>query len=190
MKRKYLVMLLLSFGFINGLFAQENEDAEREPERSGGEENFWDNVYVGGSFWMQFGSVTYIDVSPMVGYRFTDKFSAGPGIVYQYLKYDSYGQEYSTNSYGGRLFARHTIFQQFFAQAQYENISTEFLYINGNGEIDEIREWVPGFLLGGGIAQPLGRRGAIIISGMYNFLHDEIKSPYPSAWIFNVGFTF
>lgn len=183
-------MLLLSFGFINGLFAQENEDAEREPERRGGEENFWDKVYVGGSFWMQFGTVTFINVSPLVGYRFTDKFSAGPGIVYQYLKDKRFNPDYKTNVYGGRLFARHTIFQQFFAQAQYENLSTEVLYVNRNGELYQTREWVPGAFLGGGIFQPLGRRGAIVISGMYNLLHDEDRSPYPSAWIFNVGFTF
>lgn len=178
-------MLLLSFGLINGLFAQENEDAERRPQRSGGEENFWDKVYVGGSFWMQFGTVTFINVSPLVGYRFTDKFSAGPGIVYQYLKDKRFLPTYETNVYGGRLFARHTIFQQFFAQAQYENLSTEIRYIDGS----KSREWVPGAFLGGGIFQPLGKRGAIVISGMYNLLHDDNRSPYPSPWIFNVGFT-
>lgn len=182
-------MLLMSFGFVNGLFAQENEDADRKPQRSGSDENFWEKVYVGGSFWMRFGTITFIDVSPLVGYRFTDKFSAGPGIVYQYYKDKRYNPDYETNTYGGRLFARHTIFQQFFAQAQYENISTEVIYFDRNGEWYETREWVPGAFLGGGIFQPLGRRGAIVISGMYNLLYDEYKSPYPSAWIFNVGFT-
>ena len=177
--------MCLGFGFIHGAFAQENEDTEREPKSRGGEENFWDNVYVGGSFWMQFGTITFINVSPLVGYRFTDKFSAGPGIVYQFLKDKRFNPDYTTNVYGGRLFARHTIFQQFFAQVQYENLNTEIWYIDGS----KSREWVPGAFIGGGILQPLGRRGAIVISGMYNLLHDEDRSPYPSAWIFNVGFT-
>ena len=90
---------------------------------------------------------------------------------------------------GEGFFARHTIFQQFFAQAQYENLSTEVIYFNRNGEWYGNREWVQGAFIGGGISQPLGRRGAIIISGMYNLLHDEYRSPYPSAWIFNVGFS-
>jgi hypothetical protein len=183
--KTYVIIGCLSFSFANGLFAQENTEAESKPRKSSGEENFWDKVYVGGSFWMQFGNVTFIDVSPLVGYRFTDKFSAGPGIVYQYYKDDRYSPSYETNTYGFRFFARHTIFKQLFAQAQYESLSTEFLYIDGS----KSREWVQGAFIGGGIAQPLGRRGAIILSGMYNLLYDEERSPYPSAWVFNIGFT-
>ncbi len=183
--KRIIIIFCLVFNFANGLFAQENEATETKPQDRGVEENFWDKVYVGGTFWMQFGNVTFIDVSPLVGYRFTDKFSAGPGIVYQYYKDKRYTPDYETNTYGGRLFARYTIFQQFFAQAQYENLSTEFFYRDGT----RFREWVPGAFIGGGILQPLGRRGAIVISGMYNLLYDEERSPYPSPWLFNVGFT-
>jgi len=191
MKIKYLIILLLGFGLMQNLYAQENEDTnrERETQRQGIGENFWERVYFGGNFWMQFGNVTYIDVSPMVGYRFTDKFSAGPGIVYQYYKDKRFSPAYETNTYGGRLFARHTVFQQFFVQAQYESLSTEVPNYVSQVEYYLVREWVQGAFIGGGIAQPLGRKGAIIISGMYNFLYDEYRSPYPSAWVFNVGFT-
>lgn len=188
MKQKYFIVLFVSICFTQGLFAQVDENNEPQYRQSGGDENFWDDIYVGGSFWMQFGTVTFINVSPLVGYRFTDKFSAGPGIVYQYMKDKRYSPDYETNVYGGRLFARHTIFEQFFAQAQYENLNTDVLYVT-QSDYRLVREWVPGFFLGGGIYQPLGRRGAIVISGMYNLLHDDEKSPYPSPWLFNVGFT-
>ena len=42
-------------------------------------------LVVGGGIGLGFGDITSISVSPMVGYRITDNFSAGVGFGYQYL---------------------------------------------------------------------------------------------------------
>ena len=43
-------------------------------------------IICGGGFGFGFGSVTNIEqLSPIVGYRFTDQFSAGIGLGYQYF---------------------------------------------------------------------------------------------------------
>ncbi len=181
-----LLCLLIIFSYAG--VAQVDSDQNENPDRSNPEENseFWDKVYFGGNFWVQFGTLTYVDISPLVGYRFTENFSAGPGITYQYLRYKRL--DYSTSVYGGRVFARHTIARQFFVEAQYENLNVEFPVVV-NGSFDYVREWVPGAFLGGGIYQPIGRRAAVILSVLYNFTYVDGKSPYNSPWVFNVGFT-
>jgi hypothetical protein len=141
-----------------------------------------DKLSLGGNFSLQFGNVTFIDISPMVGYRFTDRFTAGPGITYRYLKFRGFE---GSSVYGGSLFARHIIGSQFFAHAQYESLNAEYL----TSLQDPVqRGWVPGFFLGGGIFQPLGRRGVVNISALYNLMYDPVRSPYNSPWVFNVGF--
>ena len=146
--------------------------------------NFLEKVTVGGNFGLQFGSVTFIDVSPTFGYRFTDRFTAGPGITYRYLKFRGFE---GSSLYGGRIFARQRLGQQFFVQTEYESLNTEYRTNNPDRPIS--RTWVPGFFLGGGLFQPIGQRAAIIISALYNLTYDATRSPYNSPWNFNVGFT-
>lgn len=179
MKRLIIAVIVI---LNSSLVAFAQEESSRE-ERSSGD--FWEKITVGGNFGLQFGSVTYIDLSPMVGYRFTDKFTAGPGFTYRYLKYRGYE---ASSIYGGSFFARHLIGSQFFAQAQYESLSSEYLtFVNQEPYFK--REWVSGLFIGGGLYQPLGRRGAVLLSAMYNLMYDNIKSPYNSPWVLNVGFT-
>ncbi len=164
------------------LFSVAQEGETNTNENNG---DFLDRVAIGGNFGLQFGTVTYIDISPMIGYRFTNKFTAGPGFTYRYLKYKGYD---GSSIYGGSAFARYLIGSQFFVQSQYESLSTEYLtFVNQEPYFK--RDWVSGFFVGGGLYQPLGRRGAVMLSAMYNLLYDNIRSPYNSPWVFNVGFT-
>lgn len=179
MKKILMTVSLCLLSFL--AFAQQGQGEETEDRRAA-EGNFFDKVFIGGNFGLQFGNITFIDVSPIVGYRITDRFHAGPGITYRYFKIRGFE---GSSTYGGSLFARRIIGDQFFAQTQYEQLNT--IYPSNLNELQ--RGWVPGFFLGGGIFQPLGRRGAVILSGMYNLMYDNIRSPYGSPWVFNVGFT-
>ncbi len=146
--------------------------------------NFWEKVTVGGNFNLLFGNLTFVEVSPTVGYRFTDRFTAGPGVTYRYMKFRGFQ---ASSLYGARVFARQRFGQQFFVQTELESLNTQ--YRTGNLSEPILRTWVPGFFLGGGLFQPVGRRAGIIISAMYNLIYDVNRSPYRSAWNFNVGFT-
>ena len=146
--------------------------------------DFFKRVTIGGNFGLQFGSVTFVDISPTFGYRFTDRFTAGPGITYRYLKFRNFP---GSSLYGGRIFARQRLGQQFFVQTEYESLNTEYRTNNADRPIS--RTWVPGFFVGGGLFQPIGQRAAIIVSALYNLTYDATRSPYNSPWNFNVGFT-
>ena len=163
-------------------FAQTDSTDTYQQEPSG--PSFFERITVGGNFGLQFGTVTFIDVSPTFGYRFTDRFTAGPGITYRYLKYRGFEP---SSLYGGRLFARQRIGQQFFVQSEYESLNTE--YYTGDPGRPFTRTWVPGFFVGGGLFQPIGRRAAIIVAALYNLTYDATRSPYNSPWNFNIGFT-
>ncbi|NJM93482.1 MAG: hypothetical protein HC842_01420, partial [Cytophagales bacterium] len=101
-------------------------------------------MYFGGNVGVSFGThLTSIELSPLVGYRFTDRFSAGPGITYIYLSDKLRG--YTTNIYGGRLFANYFITDNIFARSEWEALSLEKL-----GVADDSREWISNLFLGGG----------------------------------------
>ncbi len=172
-----LICLLLSTTL---LLAQTDQDVSNGSLK--------DRIYVGGNLGLQFGTITNIEVSPVVGYRFTNDFSAGLGITYIYFKQEISGfEDFETNIYGYRLFARHNIQQQFYAMVEYENLSLERFSVVDGRNIE--REWIPGMFLGGGYFQPIGSRAGFNIAALYNVLFDEDKSPYNSPWVFRVGVT-
>jgi hypothetical protein len=181
--RKWMLVLLLLY--IQG---QAFSQIQFTP---GSNPGFGKRVYFGGSFGLQLGSVTYIDVSPLAGYMITRNLSAGLGVTYRYYK-DNY-VDYHTNIYGGRLFVRHNVtFMRLplFLYSEYENLSFEFASFNpATQDYDLIREWVPSLFIGGGLFQPIGNRAGFTIMALYNMLWDAQKSPYNSAWVFRVGFT-
>lgn len=181
--KKLLVLLIVGTLSLSA-FAQVEEEIDQ-----GGD--FWDRVYVGGNLGLQFGSITSVEVSPLVGYRFTNSFSGGFGITYQYFKadyVDAFGRkiDFETNIYGGRLFARKNLTEQIFAHAEYESLNLEFY----NSTADRtVREWVPAMFIGGGFFQPIGSRAGFNVMALYNVIHDDVKSPYNSPLVIRVGIT-
>lgn len=156
--------------------------------------SFADKLYFGGNFGLGVFSdktttSTFFNVSPMVGYRFTDRFVAGPGIIYQYLNYrDSfYKQSIDFNNYGAKLFARYALTESLFAHVEPEFLNREYLKgYDSNGKAYKARIDVFSFFVGGGYRQRIGDRSSFDILMLYN-LNDNIYSPYSNP-ILRVGF--
>jgi hypothetical protein len=158
-----------------------------------------DRIFFGGNFGMQFGTITNIEVSPLMGYHITPRLSAGLGARFEYFKDKGLIYPYETTIYGGSVFSRFVIIQNLgeglslgintgvFTQAEYEMLSLEREYFeppyNGTG-----RFLVHSVLVGGGIIQPIGRRSAFLISVLYN-LNESARSPYNNP-IVRIGFIF
>ncbi len=164
---------------------EDQDQSQQEDESYYQKPSILNKIAPGGNFSLQFGTITYIEVSPMVGYRFTDKFTAGPGFTYRYFKIRNFD---ASSIYGPRAFARYVIGRQFFVQSEYENLSVAFATRDPREPIT--REWVPGLFIGGGLFQSIGQRAGFMIGAFYNLSHDNIRSPYNSPWVFNAGFTF
>jgi hypothetical protein len=136
-------------------------------------ESFRDRVFVGGNIGFQFGTVTFAEVSPLIGYRFTDKISAGIGATYQYYKYKDPTYQLETNVYGGRVFARYFFTDYLFAHAEYEHLNLEAYNSRPKKRVD-----VESLLVGGGYFQRISdSNSGIYIMLLYN-LTESIYTPY------------
>jgi hypothetical protein len=151
-------------------------------------------LFIGGSLGLSFGDYTIINVSPQVGYHFSEHFAAGAGVNYIYYNYKYYaadGSLYERDTYsyvGMNIFGRVYPIRQFFIQAQ-----PELNYVWGsqknyayNVQSDLPSQFVPSLLLGGGAAIPAGN-GAFTISVMYDVLQNSL-SPYYHQAVFGFGF--
>jgi hypothetical protein len=184
MKQAYVVSLCCLL--ITGMAAAQDEPGNKGFDKS--------RLFIGGSLGLSFGDYTIINVSPQVGYRFTEHFAAGAGVNYIYYNYKYYaadGSLYERDTYsyvGMNIFGRAYPIRQFFVQAQ-----PELNYVWGsqrnypyNVESKLPSQFVPSLLLGGGAAIPAGS-GAITISVMYDVLQNSL-SPYYHQAVFGFGF--
>lgn len=148
-------------------------------------------LFFGGNFGLNFSSgYSLINISPQVGYHFTDQFAAGFGLNYIHYGYTDYSNLKYSQNYGGlNVFGRFYPIQYLFIQAQPElnyiwgkvkdNSSNEVLY-----KIPT--QLVPSLLLGGGAAIPAGP-GAITISILYDVIQNQ-WSPYYHQAIYAFGY--
>lgn len=138
-----------------------------------------DRIFVGGNVGASLGNsaTSFVEISPLLGYKITEKFAAGAGVTYQY-----FGQRqnnYKATVIGWRTLARYDILPALFAQTEYEVLNFR---VNG-GDPDRIRRWP----IGGGYRQRLGGRSAVTAILMRDLLWDENASPYGSPWITRIG---
>ncbi|MEM8896223.1 MAG: hypothetical protein AAGC88_16715 [Bacteroidota bacterium] len=151
------------------------------------QESSWtDRVFTGGGLGFGFGDVDWVNVSPVIGYRVTDRLAGGMSLTYRYSNYKRVTPALKTNDYGGSLFARYLVRAPIFLQMEYEYLNFEFPILAGETQRLDFNS----FLGGGGIAQPVGRNAAFIITAMYNFSYaNSAESPYASPWIIRGGIT-
>jgi len=148
-------------------------------------ENFGERISFGGNFGLGFGSIFYINVSPRVGYKFTEEFTGGLGYIYQHIAYskDAYGVSFQSTTYGASIFGRYRFLETFFATAEFQSLNLPKYDLNQNqrGRID-----VPVLFIGGGYLQSIGEKTYISISALYNVVENRY-SPYQNP-VIQVGF--
>jgi hypothetical protein len=175
-KKLFGILLIL---VLTNTFAQEfitEEEATGKKERS----TFWERVYFGGDFGMAFGSVTSVNVAPEMGYIFTDRFSAGGGIIYQYYSYSSNYNPFKTSVYGGKVFFRYFVWDNVFLYNVNEIVSLESKYYDYTGQYqNQNRFWMISPLLGAGYMSRFSNKGGISLMVLFNLNNSE-NSPYYS----------
>jgi hypothetical protein len=180
-----LLFLLILGASVSQAYAQ--SDSTRRYRDTGEPWELKDRIFYGGNFSLQLGNVTFIDVSPYVGYRLTPQFQAGVGATYQYLSYRNFGGGLRLNSsvYGGRGFLRYFVLPpRFFLHTEYEQLNLYRInQLTGEGN----RQWIPAYFVGGGYSQLIGNRSAFNITILYNLIWDA-RSAYASPWVVRAGF--
>lgn len=148
-----------------------------------------DKVTFGGNFGALFGSLTFVDISPFVGYRFTDEWMVGVGATYIFYRQRyTPTQVYQTHLYGGRLFTQYDVLPFLFLHGELEALNFDYYdFLSGSNK----RSWYVTPLLGGGYIQSLGGSASLRITALYAFNSTNPKSPYyGNPLIFRVGIFF
>jgi hypothetical protein len=107
-----------------------------------------DKFFWGGGLGLQFGTVTSIQVEPMLGYKPIENFYTGLKLSYSY--YEDRQFNYYTHVYGGSLMAFYTLrdYLSFYGEYEVLNLSTDFDYAQKYP--DQSRFWIGTPLLGFG----------------------------------------
>lgn len=151
-----------------------------------GQSKLGDKLYFGGGFGLSVGSnQTNVSVSPQVGYKITERLVSGVGISYQYVKVKE--PSLSINNYGWSVFTRYNVIQQFFAYAEFERLSFEYLTSIAPELLE--RTGYNSLLIGAGYSESLGGRASFNMMALYNVLYDEtvVPRPYNSPWVIRAG---
>jgi hypothetical protein len=162
--------------------------AQRKNENSLADVPFKERVFTGGGLGMSFGSYQdYIAISPLIGYRITEKFWGGSSFTFRYTKYKE-PPTFKLYDYGFNPFLRYSIFENIFVQTEYEYLNYEYPY---SADGSTIRKTFNSFLAGGGFMQPIGDKAAFYALALYNFSYQDPLpgeySPYYSPWIIRAG---
>jgi hypothetical protein len=145
-------------------------------------------VFYGGGFGVSFGTVEYVEVTPMIGFKVTPITHLGVSLLYRYRKDDRYDPSISTSDYGGNFFVRVFPYRGLFLEGNYEYVDYEYVFSDGS----TARQGDSNVLAGAGFSQPMGDHGAFYASALYNFSYDSSDpfEPYDSPWVFRVGVGF
>jgi hypothetical protein len=143
--------------------------------------------FFGGGVGASFGTVDYVEVSPLIGFRVVPRFDVGFQPFYRWTNDGRYAQDITTNDYGASVFGRFRIVAGFFAEADYQFTSFEFP--NGLGGTD--RDTYDAFLAGGGYYFGMGGHVGFYTSVLYDFMYDDndLHIPYDSPVRVQVGVT-
>ena len=170
--RHVSTFLLFLFFAING-FSQAKEDNDRPSPKKVEKNNSFDpdNLVLGGSFGLQFGTITIVDISPTIGYLFTENWLVGVGARYLYYEERFNGFTFKSSFYGGGAFSQYFFFENFLAHVEQEFLSIEDFENFGERRI------VSSTFVGGGYRSLIGGNSFISLLLLYN-LNDSRFSPY------------
>ena len=133
----------------------------------------WSKVYTGGDLGAGYnGSQFVVNVSPLIGYQLTKRYSAGIGLTYLYVSDKS--QNFRTSIYGASIFNRLNLADFLFLHAEY-------MWLNGPFDYFRPRSWYQNCWVGGGIKQGVGN-SYVSLMALWNLGPDD--SPlFPTPWI-------
>lgn len=191
MKKFFLLYFAITLTIMQTVIAQE----EQEPVQKGFDKS---KLFFGGNFGLGFGTNTSVNVSPQVGYRFSDYFAAGVGVNFNYysFKYYNYnGSDLYRENFGytgfnvfGRVYPIKFLLLQVQPELNYSWGSRKFY--DGTQKQKLAGLFVPTLLLGGGAAIPMGgRNGALLLMIQYDILQQQ-RTPYGNRPFFSLGYNF
>ena len=145
---------------------------------------------LGSSFWIT-PSQTYLELSPVLAYRFPKTLITGIGYRYIYRHERVVGQ--NLNAWGPSAFARVNLLKRLYFWTEYEILKTENIPTVAGQELTVETSTTDSWFAGLGYIRSVGRkgRGGISMQLLYNMLYNrEDLNPYYSPVTYRVGYYF
>ena len=101
-----ILLVFLSFSIISAQKAKE-EQFPYDQESRQGPPSIRERMFFGGYLGLQFGSVTDIQIAPIVGFWLLPRLAVAIGPDYRYYKY----QDVATTIYGGKAYMQFVVIQ-------------------------------------------------------------------------------
>jgi len=141
------------------------------------------------SFWINTSS-TFFEFSPVITYKFPGMLSIGAGPTYVYNR-DRINRV-DLHGWGGKVFSRAQLTNWFYAYTEYQGIDNQYISSIDlpTNKVNTSSGYVDSWFLSLGVNIRLGKRHGINMQALYDLLHDDITSPYLSAWTYRIGFGF
>lgn len=159
----------------------------------GPKKSFGQRLVFGGIIGAQFGSVTQVNISPIIGYRVTEKLTAGIGLTYIYYKYDYVGYNNAIlteedHVIGGSIWGEYRVLPNVFLHTEFGTLNMSVPKLNAQGYYtgETMRANINNFLVGGGYYQALGANAGMQFSLLWDLIEDQY-SPYQNP-IIRIGF--
>lgn len=180
-----LFVLILIFAFTSAYGQKKEKDIPPFRER----------LFFGGNFGLQFGTITDIQFSPVIGFWVLPRLGVAAGPNYRFYKY----RNDRTDIFGGRAYMQFIFLQDLnsiiplgvhtslFLHGEYEALSLQSSFWKLTPDTSE-RFMINTFLAGAGFSQQLGRRSALYFTFLWP-LNDSGYGVYSNPEI-RVGFTF
>jgi hypothetical protein len=162
------ILLFISFSIISGQDAKE-EKFPFDQKDNNGAPSFKDRLFYGGSLGLQFGTITDINVSPVIGYWVLPRVAVAIGPTYRYYKDPSS----ETAIYGAKGYIQFAVVQDLssvipvgghtgiFLHLEDELLSLNSYFWKWPNPFTSERFYLNTVLVGGGISQHLGRRSTL-----------------------------
>ncbi|OQA91270.1 MAG: hypothetical protein BWY27_00609 [Bacteroidetes bacterium ADurb.Bin234] len=189
MKTRKLIICCLLCLFIGfkGYAQQDNVSYYKAPLSNDSlkikKNNWLYNLSTGGNLGLQFGTYTYIEVSPHVAYHFNEWVSAGVGLSYSFLNFD----RGSHHIVGGSVFSEFYFLKYLALHAEYMILNYDDFFTNQ--PIDSKRLTSNNLLLGGGFYQRINASYAIYFMAFYN-ITDQPEKNFLISPVFKMGVSF
>lgn len=156
---------------------------------------FRERIFFGGNFGLQFGSITDIELSPVVGYWVLPRVAVALGPDYRYYSYN----KVRTHIYGGKSYLEFTLLRNINSvipigtnsdiiahfEDQYLSLESSFF----KDPLSSGRFYVNTLLAGGGISQQIGKRASINLVVLWALNTDDSLGLYSNPE-FRLSFIF
>jgi hypothetical protein len=146
---------------------------------------FFEHLVFGGNFNILSTDPVSVDLSPMLGYKFTTKFFIGVGMVYRHTFSDSIKNSWyvSPVNTGYKVFANYDVAKGFFAYTEWER-SGIASKLNDKSK----KEWKNNYFIGAGKKFLVHPKLYLVTTLLYNLNNEDHNPVHPRRFQVKVGF--